>query len=300
MAGRQQRRGSEAYDRYVQFSQVPMTALAFLMIPVLLIPLARPVHGALAVSFGAADYVIWALFAADYCVRFTLAPERPRFVRTHLFDLAVVVLPFLRPLRALRALRGLGELRALRLLQATRLAAFLGTGFGHARAVIRRRGLHYVVGLVVAIMFVAAGLEVAFEAHAKGSTIHSYGGALWWAVVTVTSVGYGDQYPVTVAGRAVAVVLMITGIALFGVVAASIASYFVEQDQDRRVESRMDEILTVLNRLEARLDAAERRPAATPDDSPACPAVCPAVPGSPEALHLSRDRRLAGAPHEPG
>lgn len=152
------------------------------------------------------------------------------------------------------------------------------------------------VGLVVAIMFVAAGLEVAFEAHAKGGTIHSYGGALWWAVVTVTSVGYGDQYPVTVAGRAVAVVLMITGIALFGVVAASIASYFVEQDQDRRVESRMDEILTVLNRLEARLDAAERRSAATPDGSPACPAV----PGSPEALHLSRDRRFAGAPHEPG
>ena len=237
MPGRQQRRGIEAYDRYVQFSQVPMTALAFLMIPVLLIPLVRPVHGAVAVSFDAADYVIWALFAADYCVRFTLAPDRLRFVRTHLFDLAVVVLPFLRPLRALRALRGLGELRALRLLQASRLAAFLGTGFGHARAVIAgRRGLHYVVGLVVAIMFVAAGLEVAFEAHAKGSTIHSYGGALWWAVVTVTSVGYGDQYPVTVAGRAVAVVLMITGIALFGVVAASIASYFVEQDQDRRVD----------------------------------------------------------------
>lgn len=297
MPGRQQRRGTEAYDRYVQFSQVPMTALAFLMIPVLLIPLVRPVHGALAVSFDAADYVIWALFAADYCVRFTLTPNRPRFVRTHLFDLAVVVLPFLRPLRALRALRGL---RALRLLQASRLAAFLGTGFGHARAVIRRRGLHYVVGLVIAIMFVAAGLEVAFEAHAKGGTIHSYGGALWWAVVTVTSVGYGDQYPVTVAGRAVAVVLMITGIALFGVVAASIASYFVEQDQDRRVESRMDEILTVLNRLEARLDAAERRSAATPDGSPACPAACPAVPGSPEALHLSRDRRFAGAPHEPG
>jgi voltage-gated potassium channel len=300
MPGRQQRRGSEAYDRYVQFSQVPVTALAFLMIPVLLIPLVRPVHGAVAVSFDAADYVIWALFAADYCARFTLTPDRPRFVRTHLFDLAVVLLPFLRPLRALRALRGLGELRALRLLQASRLAAFLGTGFGHARAVIGRRGLHYVVGLVIAIMFVAAGLEVAFEAHAKGSTIHSYGGALWWAVVTVTSVGYGDQYPVTVAGRAVAVVLMITGIALFGVVAASIASYFVEQDQDRRVDSRMDEILTVLNRLEARLDAAERRPAATPDGAPGGPPACPAVPGSPEALHLSRDRRFAGAPHEPG
>jgi voltage-gated potassium channel len=271
MPGRQQRRGSEAYDRYVQFSQVPMTALAFLMIPVLLIPLIRPLHGALAASFDAVDYLIWALFGVDYGVRFWLAPDRVRFVRTHLFDLAVVLLPFLRPLRALRALRGLGELRALRLLQASRLAAFLGTGFGHAHEIIRRRGLHYVVGLVVVIMLAAAGLEVAFEAHAKGSSIHNYGDALWWSVVTVTSVGYGDESPVTDAGRAVAVVLMITGIALFGVVAASIASYFVEQDTDRRVEERMDEILTVLHRLEARLDASERRPAPAP-----CPGPVPA------------------------
>lgn len=160
-------------------------------------------------------------------------------------------------------------MRALRLLQASRLVAFVGTGIGHARAVIQRRGLHYVVAAVIAIMFAAAGLEVAFEAHATGSNIHNYGDALWWAVVTVTSVGYGDKYPVTAAGRAVAVVLMITGIALFGVVTASIASYFVEQDQDRRVEARMDEILTVLHRLEARLDPAEQRPAATLHDPPA-------------------------------
>jgi voltage-gated potassium channel len=265
------RRGIEAYDRYARFSAAPMTALALLMIPVLLIPLIRPVHGAVATSFDAADYVIWAVFAVDYGVRLGLAPDRLIFVRTHLFDLAVVLLPFLRPLRALRALRGLGELRGLRLLQASRLAAFVGTGIGHARAIIRRRGLHYVVGLVIAIMLAAAGLEVAFETHARGSNIHSYGDALWWAAVTVTSVGYGDQYPVTVAGRVVAVILMITGIALFGVVAASIASYFVEQDQDRRVEARMDEILAALHRLEARLDAAEHHSAATLSAPPAPP-----------------------------
>jgi voltage-gated potassium channel len=256
------RRGSEAYDRYAQFSEAPMTALALVMIPVLLIPLVRPVHGAVAASFDVADYLIWAVFGADYFTRLCLAPERWRFVRTHLIDLAVVLLPFLRPLRALRALRGLGQLRMLRLLQASRLAAFVGTGIGHARAIVARRGLHYVVAIVIAIMFVSAALEVAFEAHARGGTIHTYGGALWWSVVTITSVGYGDQYPVTIAGRAVAVVLMITGIALFGVVAAAIASYFVEQDAGRRVEARVDEVLEVLHRVEARLDEIERRPPA--------------------------------------
>ena len=251
MPGRQ-RRGSEAYESYARFSEAPMTVLAFLMIPVLLVPLIHPLHGTAAMSVDAADYVIWALFAADYGIRLSLAPGRLAFVRTHLFDLAVVVLPFLRPLRVVRALRG------LRLLQASRLVAFLGTGLDHARAIITRRGLHYVLIVVIAILFASAGLEVAFEAHARGATIHNYGDALWWAVVTVTSVGYGDTSPVTAAGRGVAVVLMITGIALFGVVTASIASYFVEQDQDRRVEERLGEVLAVLHRMEARLDALER------------------------------------------
>lgn len=253
MPGRQGR-GSEAYDRYVRRSAVPMTALALLMVPVLIVPLIRPVHGAVARSVLIADYVIWVLFGLDYFVRLYLAPERRSFVRGHLMDLAVVALPFLRPLRVLRAMGG------LRVLQASRLAAYAGTGLSHARAIVTRRGLHHVLVIVVAIMLVSSALEVAFEAHAKGSTIHNFGDALWWSVVTVTSVGYGDKYPVTGAGRAVAVVLMITGIALFGVVTASIASYFVEQDelgQDRRIEERMDEILAVLHRLEARMDALE-------------------------------------------
>src|SRR5580704_2978261 len=267
------RRGSEACDRYVQFSEAPMTGLAFAMIPVLVIPLVRPVHGAVAIFFHAADDLIWVLFGADYAVRLYLAPERRRFVRTHLVDLAVVLLPFLRPLRAIRAVRGLGQLRTLRLLQASRLAAFIGTGIGHARAIVARRGLHYVAAIVVAIMFAAAGLEVAFEAHARGGTIHNYGDALWWSVVTITSVGYGDQYPVTLAGRAVAVVLMITGIGLFGVVAAAIASYFVEQDAGREADARVDEVLTVLHRIEARLDEIERRPAGPAEAGLADPAL---------------------------
>jgi voltage-gated potassium channel len=267
------RRGSGAYDRYVQFSEAPMTGLAFAMIPVLVIPLVRPVHGAVAMFFDAADDLIWVLFGVDYGVRLYLAPERRRFVRTHLVDLAVVLLPFLRPLRAVRAVRGLGQLRTLRLLQASRLAAFIGTGIGHARAIVARRGLHYVAAIVVAIMFAAAGLEVAFEAHARGGTIHNYGDALWWSVVTITSVGYGDQYPVTLAGRAVAVVLMITGIGLFGVVAAAIASYFVEQDAGREADARVDEVLTVLHRIEARLDEIERRPAGPAEAVLADPAL---------------------------
>jgi voltage-gated potassium channel len=74
-------------------------------------------------------------------------------------------------------------------------------------------------------------LEVAFEVHAKGSNIHGFADALWWAVVTVTTVGYGDKFPVTAAGRGVAVVLMLVGIGLIGVLTATVSSFFVSEQR---------------------------------------------------------------------
>jgi voltage-gated potassium channel len=74
---------------------------------------------------------------------------------------------------------------------------------------------------------------------------------LWWAVTTITTVGYGDRFPMSSAGRAVAVVLMIAGIAMFGVITATIAAYFVEQKAEEDVASRRDQIMERLDRIEA-------------------------------------------------
>jgi voltage-gated potassium channel len=91
-------------------------------------------------------------------------------------------------------------------------------------------GLRFVLLAVVAIMFAAAGLELAFEQHSTGPTaIHNFGDALWWAVVTVTTVGYGDKVPMTGGGKWVATALMFTGIGLVGTLTATIASYFVQE-----------------------------------------------------------------------
>jgi voltage-gated potassium channel len=113
---------------------------------------------------------------------------------------------------------------------------------------------------VLAIVLVGAALEFVFEEHAPGANIHNYGDALWWAIVTVTTVGYGDKYPVSAAGRGVAVVLMFTGIGLVGVLSATVASYFVGQ----RAEADMSELHRRLDRIEAALDRA--LPAAEPSD----------------------------------
>ena len=64
---------------------------------------------------------------------------------------------------------------------------------------------------VTAIVVVGSGVELIFEQHARGTNIHNFGESLWWAIVTVTTVGYGHNYPVTTGGRCVAVVIMLVG-----------------------------------------------------------------------------------------
>ena len=110
---------------------------------------------------------------------------------------------------------------------------------------------------VLLIVLAASALEFGFESHQRGSNIHSFSDALWWAMVTVTTVGYGDRFPVTPAGRGVAVVLMLIGIGLVGVVTATVASYFVEQRQDdntaaldrrlERIEGMLEALSTAAN-----------------------------------------------------
>jgi voltage-gated potassium channel len=83
-------------------------------------------------------------------------------------------------------------------------------------------------------------------------------------VTTITTVGYGDRFPMSPAGRGVAVVLMVSGIAMFGIVTATIAAYFVEQRAEHDLASRLDRILERLHHLEARLAAGhDEEPAAS-------------------------------------
>lgn len=107
--------------------------------------------------------------------------------------------------------------------------------------------------IVAALILVAAALVLNFERDAPNGNIRSYPDALWWAVTTITTVGYGDRFPLSPAGRGVAVVLMVAGIAMFGIVTASIAAYFVEQRAEQDLAGRLDQLLERLDRLEARL-----------------------------------------------
>ncbi|WP_438854933.1 potassium channel family protein [Agromyces sp. M3QZ16-3] len=152
----------------------------------------------------------WALFALDYVVNLALAEDRRRWFLRHLLDLAVVMLPVLRPLRLLRVVT---------------ILTVLGRTAG---AMLRGKVILYAAAASVLLVYVAA-LAVLDAERGNGGSIEGFGEGLWWAFVTITTVGYGDFFPVTPTGQLVAVGVMIGGIALIGVVTGTLASWIVER-----------------------------------------------------------------------
>jgi len=222
--------------------------LSVLWLPVLVVPFIVHVSTGVADTFAAIDYLVWAVFVVEYLTKLYLSPSRAGYFKHHLLDLAVVAVPLLRPLRLLRLVR---------LFDLGRVGVVAANGLKRARRMLTHNGLHYVLLAVLVLVFVLAALELGFEQGAPGANIHNYGDALWWAIVTVTTVGYGDKYPVTAGGRGVAVVLMLVGIGLVGVLTATVASYFVGEkaDEDRReLTQRLERIEAALAQLVARAD----------------------------------------------
>lgn len=209
-----------------------MLVLSLLIIPVLLLPMAWPsMPGVVREDLDAADTGMWIAFAAEYVVLFVLAPSRSRYVRTHLVELALVLLPMLRPLRILRSAR------LLRLARAGRVVAGAASAAKTSRRHLASTAGLYAPAAALLLILTAAAFARDAERGAPGANITSYGDAVWWAMTTVTTVGYGDRYPVTTTGRVLAVGLMIIGVALLGVVTASMAAAFTrwttaEDDDD--------------------------------------------------------------------
>jgi voltage-gated potassium channel len=155
--------------------------------------------------------LVWVLFALDILLRLWWSERRAAFLRRNWMDVLTLAVPMLRPLRALRVVVALNVI--------TRR----GQPFARGRVVAT------VAASVAAVAFVAALAALDAERNAPHATITTFPDATWWAATTVTTVGYGDRYPVTGQGRLVAVALMVTGIALLGVITAAIASWFVER-----------------------------------------------------------------------
>ncbi len=197
--------------RWQQLTEWPLAIVAAIFLATYAWEVIADLQGPEALVAEVIIWATWGVFLLDYVVNLSLARERWRWFYTHVFDLAIVVLPMLRPLRLLRLVT------ILAVLQKTAGSAFRG------------RVSIYVAGAASLLVFTAALAVLDSERHAPGATITTFGNALWWSFVTITTVGYGDFIPITETGRLIAVGLMVGGIAMLGVVTATLASWIVER-----------------------------------------------------------------------
>ncbi len=208
----------------------------------------------------AIDLGIWAAFLAEYLARLFVAPNRLTFITHNVFDLLLVVLPVLRPLRLLQSVR---LLRAARLV---RIGAAAGVIARESRVRLASRSALLAVTSAAILILAAAVMEFDVERAAAKANITTFSDALWWAVSTVATVGYGDHYPVTAAGRAIGIVLMIAGVGIFGVTAAAAAAWFVKADKEEDKRQQAETItaltaeITALRQAISRLQDALAKP----------------------------------------
>jgi len=173
--------------------------------------------------------VIWIVFIAEFALRFFLAPEKLKYVKRNWFTLLVLILPALRVFRAIRVVRATRSLRGLRLV---RIVGTANRSMKALRETLRRRRFGYVAGLTLAIVFLGAAGMMSFEPATEiedGFT--SYGHALWWTAMLVSSIG-SDFWPATTEGRILTLLLTVYGLAVFGYITASFASFFIGRDTE--------------------------------------------------------------------
>jgi len=175
--------------------------------------------------------VIWVVFIVDFVVRLSLAPHKLVYLRQNWLTAVSLLLPALRLLRVFRAARLLQAARTARGLRLLRVISSANRGMRALGASMSRRGLGYVVAVAfVALVAGAAGMY-GFEQNSDGPGINSYGDALWWTAMLMTTMG-SEYWPRTPEGRLLCLVLSMFSIAILGYVTASLASFFIGRDAD--------------------------------------------------------------------
>jgi voltage-gated potassium channel len=251
-------------DRIERVTKFPMTVLGVAWLVLAIVVLSTDVNGSSSKVLVGSLFGIWVVLLAEYLVRLVVTPDTPGYVKRRWVEPATVLVP---------------PLQGWHVVGIEKMTLLLHEGELRVEAILKHHSLFRVLIAVVVTLFLGAWLVLLFEEKAKGSNIHNYPDALWWAIVTVTTVGYGDRFPVTEGGRVVAVVLMLVGIGLIGVLTATVASVFIKEhtdankDEFKKGHADLGQQLSVIS---DRLADVERRLGATPAQVAAVDAVADA------------------------
>lgn len=228
-------RDDELRARWESRTDPYLLALAAAMVPLIVGPYVSEISDTVERWFLIGDIVIWVVFALDLAVRAWLAENRRRFLLTHWAEVLIVIVPIFRPLRLLRLLLLLPRISEI----------------------LKRRAVGGSLAAAL-IAIVLATISVALIERSGGGQIGDWGTALWWALATVTTVGYGDVVPQTLVGRVIGSVLMFVGIGVFGVLTANVAAWFIESDDDAQRQI-LDELQSLRSEVESLRGDLERR-----------------------------------------
>ncbi len=198
------------YQKWERYTVWPMFILsvAFVGLTAFIIspPKGITFHTRLLLTF--ITLFLWGLFIADYLVRLALSPDRKKFLKEQSFEFLTLVVPYLRPFLLIRYVWELSYFRSQG-----------GDG-------LRRRALIAIGIFALSYVYTISTLVWVVERNHPKATILNWGDSIWWGFVTISTVGYGVYYPVTVLGRLLAVLMMLGGLFVIGVVSATIISGF--------------------------------------------------------------------------
>lgn len=185
------------------------------------------------------DNIICVIFLIDFALRFKRAPNKLAFMKWGWIDL-ISSIPMLPQFRVGRLFR---IVRLFRLLRAFRSTKILIEYIFHNRV----KGTFSSALMIAILMLIFSSIAILQVETAQNSNIQSAEDALWWAFVTITTVGYGDKFPVTTEGRLIAAALMSVGVGLFGTFTAFVASWFIEGKGKEEVTKERAEVENILN-----------------------------------------------------
>ena len=241
-------------DNIERVTKYPLALLGIAWLVIAIVVLTKDLNGSASTVLVGTLFVLWAIVLVEYAVRLVVTPDRLGYLKRRWVEPATVVVP---------------PLQGWHLVGMEKMSLLLYEGELRVETILKHHSLFRVLIAAAGTLFLGAWLVLLFEEKAKGSNIHSYPDALWWAIVTVTTVGYGDRYPVSAGGRAVAVVLMLVGIGLIGVLTATVASVFVKEHTDANKEAFKqghDELGQQLSVISDRIADVERRLGASPGE----------------------------------
>lgn len=218
--------------RWRRYTDGPLLALAIGSLPLLLLELDRnDLTGSDRLFLDIVNIIVLVAFAVDYVTELLLARPKRRYVRGEWTSPLIVAS---QAVALVPALTGVGVLRVFRAARLWRLIAVLaravavgGAAAVEGRAILRRHAAAFALGVAGLTWLTSAVSFTLAEDVGSSGRLNSFFDALWWSSTTITTVGYGDVYPVTAVGRLIGVVTMVVGISTFAVVTAKVAEFLV-------------------------------------------------------------------------